>query len=692
MNSLINNCIFQKSIKLFFILFMSAHFVQSQEAVSNIEQTIADIFEQFAEESEDEFNYEDYFEELLFFTQNPIRLNSTTREELEKLPFLSAVQVENILAYRYFYGNIYTIYELQLIEGLDMTDIRRILPFVTVDKTQKENEKWYWKDALKYGKNEIFLRFDKGLEQKKAYVSDAEDGSKKYRGNNLYNSLKYRYNYKNNLQIGITAEKDAGEQFWGEHHKGYDFYSAYVQINNLGPIKSAVLGDYRINFGQGLVVRTDFSMGKSSYVLNVLPRNSGIKKYSSTNEADYFRGFAAAFDLGKFELTAFYSNKMIDGDTVNGTFSSIYKTGLHRTENEFKRKHTVNHQLAGGNITFNHENLQIGASAVATFLDHTLQPDVSTYNHYYFSGNKQIVAGIHYRLRWQKLNLFGETAVTIGNSSFSTINGVLYSPLSLLSLLAVYRYYSPEYDNFYANALSETSRINNEKGVYLGAETRPFRYWKFSLYADVFYFPWIKYGIESPSTGTDYLLQADYTARKDLNMFWRLRYKSKMQNVSGSQTTLQSIAPNEKLFLRYNLNYQYGRFQMKNIIEGNIVKKANNSQWTYGLTALQDISYSFRKTPLRFDLRFQIFDAENYDNRIYSYEKDILYAFSIPMYYGIGCRYYLNLRYELNKYLSFWFKIAQTVYADDRDYIGTGNEQINGNRKTDIRFLLRWKF
>ena len=37
--------------------------------------------------------------------------------------------------------------------------------------------------------------------------------------------------------------------------------------------------------------------------------------------------------------------------------------------------------------------------------------------------------------------------------------------------------------------------------------------------------------------------------------------------------------------------------------------------------------------------------------------------------------------------ISFWFKIAQTVYADDRETLSTGNESINGNRKTDFRFL-----
>jgi len=82
----------------------------------------------------------------------------------------------------------------------------------------------------------------------------------------------------------------------------------------------------------------------------------------------------------------------------------------------------------------------------------------------------------------------------------------------------------------------------------------------------------------------------------------------------------------------------------------------------------------------------------NYDNRLYSYEKDVLYAFSIPMYFGLGSRYYLNVKYELTNRLSFWFKIAQTVYADERELMSSGNETIMGNRKTDMRLMMKLDF
>jgi hypothetical protein len=151
------------------------------------------------------------------------------------------------------------------------------------------------------------------------------------------------------------------------------------------------------------------------------------------------------------------------------------------------------------------------------------------------------------------------------------------------------------------------------------------------------------------------------------------------------------VVPIQKVSMRYNLSYMVGKFTFRNLIDGNLVKQGGNA-CTYGITASQDVSYAFHRIPVKLAFRYQFFDAVDYGNRFYSYEKDVLYAFSEPMYYGLGCRYYMNLQYDFSRHLSFWFKIAQTVYADDRETLSSGNEAISGNRKTDVRLLVKWKF
>jgi hypothetical protein len=225
----------------------------------------------------------------------------------------------------------------------------------------------------------------------------------------------------------------------------------------------------------------------------------------------------------------------------------------------------------------------------------------------------------------------------------------------------------------------------------LGVEVRPFQKWKIAAYADSYQFPWPKYGIDAPSVGNDYLLQVDFAAQRNIAMFWRLKYEKKQSNLSDLENVMPAVVPIEKASLRYQLNYNFGNFSFKNVLDGNLCRQANND-WTYGVIVSQDVSYAFENIPLKVDFRYQFFDAVNYENRLYSYEKDVLNAFSIPMYFGLGSRYYLNFQYELNRQLSIWFKVAQTAYADDRELMSSGNETIVGNKKTDLRLLLKWNF
>lgn len=687
-----------KILFILLVIFISIK-VSAQNIAVSTEEIITDIYEQISEESESEIDFTSFYDDLMSLSENPIQLNHTHKEELEKLQFLSQTQIDNILYYLYRNMPMNSIYELQLIDGLDLTDIRRMIPFVTVgeDNLTVKNIRLY--DVIKYGKNDLFIRFDKGLETKEGYRfnpdednNTPDENGKKYLGDAFYTHLKYKFNFKDRIQAGITMEKDAGEQFFGDKNKGYDFYSAHFQLNNIGKIKTLVLGDYRANFGQGLVLRTDFSMGKSSYVTNVIPHQSGLKKYSSTDEYNFFRGGGITMKLGKFDITSFYSNKMIDGtiDTLNNSFSSIKTDGLHRILSDYNKKQTINQQVVGGNIRFLNNLLQVGSTILYTHFNYTYIPDTTVYNRFNFRGKNQFVGGVDYKFRLNRLNFFGETALS-DKLAISTLNGMNFSPVSTISLVALYRYFSPKYDVLFANSFSESSGVNNESGFYIGAEIHPIKFWKISTYIDSYKFPWAKFGVDAPSFGKDYLVQLDYSPKRNVSMYWRFKYEMNEKNYTDTLTVMPIILPREKWQARYRLSYTFGNFNFKNQIDVNC---ANNriQQSSYGFSALQDVSYEFRKIPLSLDFRFHIFDVQDFENRIYTYEQDVLYAFAVPMVYGMGTRYYANIKYDVSKHISLWFKIAQTVYADERDIISSGNEQISGNRKTDFRFLLNCKF
>ncbi|MBN1462658.1 MAG: hypothetical protein JXQ69_00755 [Paludibacteraceae bacterium] len=685
--------------RIFHILFLFALFsvsIVAQQEKQVPTELLEAIFEQIAENRETEdFDQTEILDDLYHYAQYPINLNATNKKELEKLHFLNDTQIENLLYYLYMYFPMENIFELQLIEGFYKQDIRNLLPFVTVERIADKPTPIKFKNMLKHGKHELLTRLDKGLETKEGYkfVPDeelVENPNKQYIGNPFYYSLKYRYRYSNRILAGVTTEKDAGEQSWGAYNKGFDFYSGYVQLNDFGRFKTLVVGDFSASFGQGLVMSTTYGFGKSSLVLNLEARNEGLRKCGSTNETNFFRGIGSTVKFGRIELTSFYSNKIIDGDTVGNFFSSIKTDGLHRTINDLSKKNTVNIQVVGTHVSMRFEKVKVGITLTNLQLNKTLSTTPYPYNYYYFSGNQQTAGSVDYKIRWRKFSFFGETAIT-NKFAPATINSLGFNPSSTVSLMLLQRYYSPTYDVLFANAFGESSRNNNEEGLYLGTEIHPYKSWKISAYADCFSFPWLKYGIDKPSVGYDLLIQADYSPKEETRMYVRYRFKQKENNITNDSTTTPFISNYNRGSLRYVLQYAISdKLKLQNTLEGTYSQKASDKP-TYGILLAQDLSYSFTKLPLSFNLRYELFDAMNYENRIYTYEKDILYAFSIPALYGKGSRYYLNIKYNLWKNLSLYVKIGQTTYIH-KEIIGSGLEEIDGNRKTDVRVLLKCTF
>ena len=83
-----------------------------------------------SDEEGDIRNWENELEELTDLVNNPVNINSATKEQLQRFPFLNDVQIENLLAYIYIHGSMQTVYELQLVEELDRQTIQYLLPFV----------------------------------------------------------------------------------------------------------------------------------------------------------------------------------------------------------------------------------------------------------------------------------------------------------------------------------------------------------------------------------------------------------------------------------------------------------------------------------------------------------------------------------------------------------------------------------
>jgi len=651
---------------------------------------IEDIFEDLSvnnsvDNAVNEPNWENELEELSVRLHEPVDLNRATRQQLEQFPFLSDIQIEHLLAYIYVHGQMETLYELQLIEDMDRQTIQYLLPFVCIKAINNESSfrwKTMLKSAMKYGKNEVLTRIDIPFYKRKGYEHT-------YLGPSVYNSVKYAFRYRDQLYAGLVAEKDAGEPFFALHNRqGYDYYSFYLLLKDCGRLKTLSVGNYRLSFGQGLVISTDYLLGKTVYASSFNTRSGGIKKHSSTDETNYFRGAAATVSITKqWSVSGFYSHRSLDGVLTDGEITSIYKTGLHRSQKEADKKNLFTMQLTGGNVSYQQNCIRLGITGIYYVFNRPYEPQLTGYSQYNIHGNQFYNLGIDYACRWHRFSFQGETAM--GKQGSATLNRLQYSPVEGTQLMIVQRYYSYNYWAMFAHSFGEGSTVQNEQGYYLGLETSPFRHWHFFASFDLFSFPWKKYRISQPSHGVDGLFQATFTPHSHLTMYLKYRYKQKERDLTDSKEKL--TLPIFHHQLRYRLNYFGGDvFSSRTTLDYNHFHSQDRAA-SKGYQVTQMISSQLPWTRLFADVQGSYFSTDDYDSRVYVSEKGLLYTFYTPSFQGRGFRCAVRLRYELNEHWMLITKFGETIYLD-RNEIGSGNDLIQGNKKADVQMQLRIKF
>ncbi len=674
-------------------LFITCYVATAQ--VSSAVDKWKEYLEEQAAETEDTERLESLYTELSWLAEHPIDLNKAGTTDLRKLPFLSDRQIESITAYRARYGDMLSLYELKQIDALDMQTIQLLLPFVRVSGKPVDKLPFTVENLLKRGDNELQIRYDRCFQQKEGYqpLSDSllrENPNRMYLGEPFYHYLRYAYTFDDRLQLGVVGEKDAGEPFLNRSHTGYDYYAAYFFLKGIGKLKSLAIGDYKASFGQGLVVSHDFTPGRSAVVTSAERRTNGFRRQSSTNESDFFRGAAATLAVGRMEYSLFYSYRRMDAAVQRDTFPSLQTGGLHRLVREREKQRAVPMQVAGAHIRYVSPSFCLGMTGLFhSFGPYTLQPDPRPYNLFYFRGRRNANLGIDYLWKTNRIKLYGETALS-SNNAVATLNALEVTPASYLTFLALHRYYDRRYQALFGHAFSQQSDVRNEQGVCLGIQWVPIPYWKVSAYADIFRFPWLKYGVDAPSTGKEYRVQVDYTLNGALSMY--IRYANRQQETNaipaGGKTVV--LLPNDRHRLRMQAAYTlFATLFCRTGADAVVCREtgADSNGWMVS----QRIGWQPASSPLQIDGYAGWFRTDDYSSRINSYEKNMLYAFSMPSFYGKGVRWALSAGWRVTDGLVLTAKVASTHYTD-RDVIGTALEAIKGSRKTDIYTLVRWKF
>ena len=650
--------------------------------------------EQLAEEELDEATVENMFQELTMLENNPMNLNTVSREQLERFPLLSFEQATNLADFLEKNRPVYTVFELRNVSYLDFNTIELILPFFYVGESEQVQPSAA--EMLKYGRNEVQFQLDKTLNKRAGYGEFSDSileryPNRKYRGEDFYTSLKYSFAYRDKIQFGLLGEKDAGEPFFKKDYpKGYDHYGFHLIVRDIGKLKTLAVGDYRLSFGQGLILNNDFMLSKSWATNNIIRRTQDPKRHFSTAESGFFRGAAAVFGFSNIKLTTFYSNRRFDANLSNdGEMTSFKIDGYHRTPSEMEKKNNSREQATGININYRKEQFQVGVSGIYHAYNRMYYPTVQEYNYYYLRDSSNFNASIDYSYRFNRLTFAGETAIA-KNKAVASTNMIQYSPSNLLSLSALYRYFPVSYNAMHAQSFSEGSRTQNENGLYVGATFSPLRKLSVTTYVDIFRFPWVKSQVDQPSKGVDIYFLGIYAVNRNSNFEIRYKFKQKEQNARYPDENSRTVLPynTQKIRLRYNNTLNSG-WNFRTTVDAALYRQKHFPQ-EKGFMISQNIGYRGSEK-ISGDLFAGYFKSDTFAARLYSYERNILTTFYMPSFYGKGMRLALSGRYNITSRLSFSAKIGHTRYFD-RETIGSGTELIEGNSRTDVFTYLRWRF
>ena len=616
--------------------------VFSQEA--KLSEEILNIAEELAADESNPEIAEIYIEQLHELIENPVMINSGDEAEISRLFFLSDFQVKAIKDYVQTSGKIVSFYEIAGIPGFDRQTTEMMIPFISFsDKIISVSDTLIFRNTLLTN-----LTIKPGETDSSSLGSPWKILSK------------YRFN-TGRFEGGFTIEKDQGEKFISGSSSLPDFLSAHLSYSGKGIIREIIVGDFSSRFGLGTNINTGIRTGLSLTSPGYMPGRDEIRPYTSADENNFFRGAAAEFSLKKLRLILFYSHKRIDAtirasaDSSAFFVESLYKTGLHNTLSLNDKKDAVAEASYGINLSFNFKSLKVGLCWSENRFLLPVKTDKSNAEDLYkFEGSRNQIYSLYYNSLFNRILLFGELSLN-DPQNLALVQGITLRPSDRLILNILYRNYTPGFVSFHGNGPGNTSSISNEQGISGSFIFEAAKHLFISAGCDISNSPWLKYRCSSPSLAKKEEIRIKYLPYENLSFDLSYNYRYSMldnpleNGIAGIEEVKTRTIKGQARFTLNNVTFAF-RADYK------VVDPSDGK----GMLLLHDIFYRFRQVPVTIWFRYCIFNTDNWDSRLYTYENDLLYSFSIPALSGEGSRSYIMAKWEIGDIAELRFKYGLT--------------------------------
>lgn len=625
------------------------------EAAEQLFLLIAEEYERTGEENPADLGQ--ILEELL---ENPVRINSASVGMLESIPLFTSFMATSVREYIKDFGEIMSLYELAAVPGFDNRISAILAPMLDFSPRNGFESQGFLK-SLSDGRSQFLVRGSGYLERQKGYTPvSAEEWQENNNSRYLYPPGKlyaqYKFSVPGKLRFALTTERDAGEPFG-------DYIGASLQLENAGVIQSAVAGDFTAKFGQGLVLWNSSSLFSSPAGSSFARYGTGISAYTSADENIGLRGLAAMLRKGSITLSLLFSSRERDARIADGGYTSLLNTGLHNTTLSLSRRRSLGVTVAGGNLAFSGERVRVGTTFSLYSYSHPYTgKDSLLLSRQSRFGNKGGNLGADIYFMTGRTRFFSEIATDIGGS-VAALGGFVFSPSSRFSLSGLLRGYPEDYTSPFGGAVSVNGRMRGEMGINLSADYISASGNRYSAWIE-----WLK-GKGSSRWGAE-------------AVFLRREYNSLSVRVASREGGA-SLRVSSVLRLTRTLSLS----SRGEISAAKLDEETAGAGWLF----LAETIFRSRKGVFDCSARFTLFNTPRWNLRIYAYERDVLYGYSVPLFYGNGLRWYINMHAQPLRGVDVWFKFTRVWYRD-REKTGEGLDQMPGPSSTELKAEVRFRF
>lgn len=639
---------------------------------------------------QDHYDAEQIADQWYSMAHSQINLNSDQVEQLVDRKILTEYQVNKIKEYRAIYGDILSPYELLYIDGISRLDVEKMLG-ITPLRCSITN-RFKLQSLFSRPRHFLLFRYQRSFDRKS---SSEQHLPGIYFGSPDRFILKYELKLSSHFRMGFTGEKDPGESLTMKRMisqdsllipPGFDFYSYYLALEDLGILRTLIIGKYRISFGQGLNLAVGSRMLFSNNYSRISTGSLKITPHFSTDEVSFLQGTCVRLTFKHLSLTGFYSDRKMDAnleeaDSGQYSISSFINSGYHRDSSEWAKRSTLRERLAGLISSYRNRFMEISVIGFSQHFSYPVNLGSELYELHYFKGKAQTVIGAETRFFIKNHFILAEISCLPGKGT-AFLAGVESHLSPLLSIALYYRNFPERYYNLYGHAYGSHSLSNNERGFYAGLSYQPGSKTHIGFAVDYSRYPWLSYRCDQPSSGLDYRMRVERTIGTGFTIQAGFISSCKSRNSADPAHFSRHTGEQTSRALKFGITIQANDFvKLTSRIDWNNVHEESTGS-SRGFMISQDLSYALKKVPVRLYLRWSNFGTDDYESRIYSYEQDVSYALSVPAFQSMGSRYLFMIQATLIKRITFYCRYGLTKY-EVPDWPGKADGK--GNRQSELK-------